>query len=492
MIMRLAVVLALVCARDLGAETRAHFGGAVEASLLGAPVSFDPLTVRSHAEATVVGLVFDTLYEIGPDGVAKPHLAAGPPVLDEKSTTARITIRKGVRFHDGSTLTPQDVAASLERVRIGAKWVLAPVLSIHVDGDAVVLTLRAPAELVTLLALPQAAVTKGGKPPAADKPVGSGPFFVDSIDRAKKKLQLRRFDDHFGGPPFLDELALRWYDQPDGEARRFETGNAQLSSRGVTAFAGAQPTYRAADVEGPAALLVYVGFGRTHGPVLADKAFRRAIDLAIARGALTSIGSGERVVPTRTPIPVEAGAAPLDAAGRAEDLVKARAQLADAATRVPALTADKIKALRLDILVEDTRPDDREIAERVVRALDMLGIAATITAVPGQTMRDRIAKGDADLWIGQLAEPVTVSAAWWGASFAAGADDWPVAQLATGAVDAGAAGKAFTDRMPIVPLMFRAVRLWHRTDVRGVTFDASGRPCLADLFLFGTPAKGKP
>jgi hypothetical protein len=33
--------------------------------------------------------------------------------------------------------------------------------------------------------------------------------------------------------------------------------------------------------------------------------------------------------------------------------------------------------------------------------------------------------------------------------------------------------------------------LWHRSDVRGVSFDASGRPCYADLFYFGTPVKSR-
>jgi hypothetical protein len=39
--------------------------------------------------------------------------------------------------------------------------------------------------------------------------------------------------------------------------------------------------------------------------------------------------------------------------------------------------------------------------------------------------------------------------------------------------------------------MFRSIRLWHRTDVRGVSFDATGRPCFADLFLFGAPVPNR-
>ncbi len=45
--------------------------------------------------------------------------------------------------------------------------------------------------------------------------------------------------------------------------------------------------------------------------------------------------------------------------------------------------------------------------------------------------------------------------------------------------------------MPIVPLFHRALRLWNRTDLHGVAFDGLGRPCLADVFLFGSPVPTK-
>jgi len=192
------------------------------------------------------------------------------------------------------------------------------------------------------------------------------------------------------------------------------------------------------------------------------------------------------------PVPVEAGGQALAPAARAPDLTAAAAQLADAGKRVPALASDKISALQLEILVEDTRPDDRDIAERVGKGLDKLGIRATITALPAATLRERLQKGQVDLWIGQLAEPVSSPVAWWGAAFAAGDDDWAQAQLTAGAIEPGAAGKAFADHVPVVPLMFRSVRIWHRTDVRGLAFDASGRPCYADLFFFGQPQRVKP
>ena len=466
--MRAALALVAVAA-TAHAESRPHYGGTVEASLLGTPLAADPVQAQTHAEVTVVDLVFDTLYRVGPDGLVQPRLALALPVLDAPKTTARIAIKRGVRFHDGTELTAADVAASLERAR--GTWLVAPMLAIRAEGDTLVLALRSPLpSLPTLLALPQLAVTKG------NGTLGTGPFASETLDRAKGRLALRAFDDYFAGRPYLDQLVLHWYDTPDGEARQFETGAAQLSARGVASFAGAQPKYRADDVEGPAALLVYAGWGRAHEPVTKDPRFRHALELALARGALTTIGAGERLVPTRLPWPVEAGAPVLDTTGKAGDVDGAKKALAGLAV-----------GTKLEILVEITRPDDREIAERVARALDNLGVGATITALPADKLRERVGKGTCDLYIGQLAEPVTDIVAWWGGAFAAGGDDYLATRLAGGALDLAAVGKVFADRLPILPLMFRAVRIWHRTDVRGLGFDATGRPDLASLFLHGTP-----
>jgi len=475
------------------AETRPDYGGMVEASLLGAPVTLDPITAQSHAELTVVSLVFDTLYVIGPDGAVEPHLALGPPELDAARTTAHVALRRGVVFHDATPMTPVDVALSLERARTTAGWVLAPAVAIRASGDGVDVVLRSPIDdLATLLALPQTAITKRGQAPAPGKPIGSGPFAIDSFDRAGKKLVLRAFDDHFAGRAYLDQLVLGWFDTPDGEARRFETGAAQLSARGVAAFAGATPRYPASEVESPAALLVFVGFGRQHAAVTGDRAFRTALDLALDRDALATITSGERTLPTRLPLPIAAGAVVLDAAGRAGNPSAALAQLTEARKRLPALAAATLPGLRLTIVVDETRPDDREIALRVSRGLDKLGIGFTIEAVAADKLRERVARGTCDLWIGQLAAPITVAAAWWGAAFAAGNDTWVQLRLASGSLDPGEVVRQFAIRLPIVPLMFRSLLVWHRAEVHGLGFDASGRPGLADLYWFKDRPKGRP
>jgi ABC-type transport system substrate-binding protein len=473
------------------AESRPPYGGEVRGSLLGAPVTFDPVAAQSHAEITVIGLVFDTLYAVGADGSVEPHLAVGPPVLDAARMTAHVALRRGVAFHDQAVMTAADVVDSLERVRGRVGWLLAPVASVRAAGDGVDLALRAPGvDVAPLLALPQTAITRRGQAPTLARPIGSGPFAIDSLDAVAHHLVLRAFDDHFAGRPYIDRLNLDWYDTPDGEVRRFETGEAELSARGVAAFAGARPKHAASPIESAAALLVFVGFGRPHTAsraVVIEPAFHQALDLALDRGALATITTGEHTQPTRLPLPSQAGAPPLDAAERSGDPDQARELLAVAGAHVAALAADRRRGLALSILVDQTRPDDREIALRVSRGLHKLEIGSTIEAVPAAVLRDRVARGDCDLWIGQISAPVGIAAVWWGAAFAAGNNDWARRQLQAGAIDPAAAAAEFSRALPIVPLMFRSLLIWHRNEVHGLGFDASGRPALADLYWFKAP-----
>jgi len=483
-----AVAVIALLAGQARAETRPPYTNIVEGSLLSAPVSLDPVAAQSHAEVTVVGLVFDTLYAIGPDGAIEPHLAAGPPVFDPATITAHIALRRGVRFHDAAVMTASDVADSLDRARGAVAWLLAPIAAVQASGDGIDLLLRAPGvDVAGLLALPQTAVTRRGQPPGAGRPIGSGPFAVETFDVVGRSLTLRAFDDHFAGRPYLNRLVLRWFDAPDAEARRFETGASQLSARGQTVFPGDAPKFPARPVDSPIAALSFVGFGRQHAAVTAEPAFRRALDLALDRAAVATISTGETTQASRLPVPLGAGGQALGAAATGNPAA-ALTVLDEAGRRSGALTRASRAALKLAIIVDETRPDDREIALRVSSALDRLGFGFTIQAVPAAALRDRARTGSCDLWIGQIAAPAGPAAVWWGAAFAAGNDDWAQRQLATGAIDPALAGQEFDRRLPIVPLMFRAIKMWHRLEVRGLRFDAAGRPGFADLFW----PKGRP
>jgi ABC-type transport system substrate-binding protein len=479
---------AACAARTAQAESRPEYNGNVVGSLLGEPATLDPVMARTEAEISLVGMLFDTLYKLQPDGTVAPGLALAMPEVD--GNIASIQVRT-VETHDGGSLGPADVAASLDRLRTSAAgWILAGVGGVSAADDRVVLTLtHAVPELATRLAMPQASITPGGKPVGTNGLVGTGPFSLVQFDRKKHKVVLKAFVRHHAGRPYVDQLDLSWFTAPDAEVRRFETGGAHVSLRGATTFTDHQPKYKKADVDGPDSLLVYVGFGKAHPTIAANKDFRRALSLAIGREGFTTIGTGERVTPAGGPLPVDYGGVAATLAQRDGDLDAAKAALASAQAKVTELADGKLGDLSLEILVDDTRPDDHEIGERVVVALRKLGIKATLSDVTAVDLADRAAAGTCDMYIGQLAAASTDPALLWAAAFEAGGDGWARAQLAAGALDVKVAAKEFAARLPFVPLFHRSIRATHRTDLRNVGIDASGRLGFADAFFFGKPEK---
>ncbi|MEM7403918.1 MAG: ABC transporter substrate-binding protein [Pseudomonadota bacterium] len=108
--------------------------------------SLDPGTHENGMSQMVVFSYTNHLTEVDNTGKLVPELAASY----DASTDARVwtfAIRKGVEFHNGKTMMPQDVVDSLnfhraEDSKSAGKGLLTAVESIKVDGQNVVITLK--------------------------------------------------------------------------------------------------------------------------------------------------------------------------------------------------------------------------------------------------------------------------------------------------------------------------------------------------------------
>jgi ABC-type transport system substrate-binding protein len=487
----------MLVASTAGAETRPTYGGDVIGSLLGEPATLDPPAVKSHAEISLVGLVYDTLYRTQADGSVVPQLALALPEVAGSQATIRV---REVAVHDGTRLGAADVAASLERLRTApSAWLLAGITKIEAQGDAVVLALAfAPADggaqLAARLAQPQTAITPRNRPGTENKAVGTGPFELVLLDRKAKKVVLRAFEPYFAGRPYVDRLELGWFLDPTAEVRRFETGLAHVSLRGAVTFTGAghQPKFKHDEVDGADTLLVYVGFGKAHRAVTASRDLRRALSLALPREAFAYVGTGEPVTPASTPIPAPLGGGGATGDVRAGDPTAAQVAFRAAQASVRELAPPRLTGLELEILVDASRPDENDVAARVLGALDELGVRGRIVAVDARTLADRIARGACDLFVDHLPAATADHGLLWAAAFERGGDGWGRTELAKGAIDPAAAARELATRLPILPLYHRAVRVSHRRDLRNLTPDLAGRIGFVDAAFFGEPERGTP
>jgi peptide/nickel transport system substrate-binding protein len=82
----------------------------------GGPDSIDPHFTATGTHAEALKHVFDTLVWSGDDLQLQPRLAESWKVIND--STWEFKLRRGVKFHDGSDFTAQDVKFSIERVPV--------------------------------------------------------------------------------------------------------------------------------------------------------------------------------------------------------------------------------------------------------------------------------------------------------------------------------------------------------------------------------------
>lgn len=151
--------------------------------------SLDP-AVFNHSGMYALGWTFrNNLVEIDARGVAVPELAESwDASQDLKRWSFRI--RSGIEFHNGKTLTPDDVIANMnyhlsEDSKSTAKNNLSEIESVSVDGSDVVFVLKSGnADFPYLLSAPQMNICPADEKSIIDwrSGVGTGPFVLKEFE----------------------------------------------------------------------------------------------------------------------------------------------------------------------------------------------------------------------------------------------------------------------------------------------------------------------
>jgi ABC-type transport system substrate-binding protein len=180
------------------AGTRPQYGGTLRAATHITLASLDPADPSqpdSLARRNLTRLMFDTLVTLDTRGRLEPGLATSWQA-EPGNQRWLFRLRRAVRFHDGSYVTPEAVAASLRAAN--------PTWSVLPATDSVVIECAAAApDLPAELAEARNAIAKRG----AEIIVGTGPFRITDWQPGKK-LTLAEEDGYWGGRPFLDAIEI--------------------------------------------------------------------------------------------------------------------------------------------------------------------------------------------------------------------------------------------------------------------------------------------
>lgn len=365
--------------------------------------TLDPRFVTDAMTAKVMGLIVEPLVRFERlDGEPTWVLATDARRLPGPQPTWRLTLRSGVRFHDGTGFDCRDVVATYGSM-------LEPALGSPYQGGLVrrwrnVRCGPTPDTVDIALVEEQAAFLADlatGVLPAefvvGAPVVGTGPFRLVS-DLGGRRAVLERFDDWWGPRP-----AVRWVrvDVVAEEASRvlaLAGGAADVMINGVgPAVARALEDEPGVRVRaGESAILTYLVLNLRH-PALADRRVRRALALALDRPAILRdlfAGFGraaDTILPPEHWAAVDLAPVPYDPP-EAERLLDQAGLRRDPVSGVRLAFALKVSNLRLRRLV------GRRLAEEWAR----VGVAVEVRAYDLATFLADVRSGTFDVAALQL------------------------------------------------------------------------------------------
>ena len=353
--------------------------------------TLDPITCSDGVQQTVGSLLYEGLFELDehflPCGVLCSEYH-----YDRENLTYTFIVRTDAGFPDGSSLTANDVLATLRRAAASDRYRarFSSVTEMSAAGNTLTVRLSAPNSVFpALLDIP---VVKSGTE-QNDAPLGTGPYFFSGSDMLVANTNWWR-----GAPP-LERIALISVKDNDTAAHLFSSYEVHLLCSDLTGSTPAPTSGSITCLEAPSCTMQYLGFNTAH-PVLQNAELRSAMSELIPRSSICSVFLSGHGAPAQFPLSPAAAVYPL----ALEKSVSSAAYL----TETEALGISVEKPVHLTLLVNEENSFKRSIAARLAEDLSVGGISVTLRALPWNEYLAALQSGNFDLYYGE----VTLTADW--------------------------------------------------------------------------------
>lgn len=257
------------------------------------PKSLDPNMYNEIPALTITEQIFNTLLGVDKNGNIIPELAESYEYVSP--TELVIKIKDGVKFHNGDTLTIEDVEFSLKRMldKPASRVMIDSIKDIQiVDDKTIKLVLSQPSSpLLFGLAHPLTAIlnkkdTLAKEDVIATAPVGTGPYkFIEWGNG--EKIELEAFDQYFEGKPKIDSLVYRAITENSSRLAALETGEVDVAYN-IDAI-DSQTIMKNPElvlVSEPTTSTEYITFNNTKAP-FDNKDFRLAVNYALDKQSMS-------------------------------------------------------------------------------------------------------------------------------------------------------------------------------------------------------------
>jgi peptide/nickel transport system substrate-binding protein len=402
---RLHLLLMLLLLALAGPDASVSAGGPVFVQWLPSQVtSLDPAKSGAIQDDQVMWPLYDALTQLSADGTRMLPALAERWERSADGLTYTFTLRRGVRFHDGTPLDAEAVKVSYERqfLKTSPFYSSVPpnayeqVLSGFVKevrvldpGTVAIATHYARPHQFGIVKIvgPQALRRHAGD--LSRTPVGTGPFRLERWEGTEVRLEA--FPGSWHGRPKL--AGVRFPVLPDNtEAiERLGAGEFDLMlylSPDFLEQLSANPRVNLLKFGGLNTLFLGMQLDQ---PSLRDRRVREAVVRAVNRDRLASVLGRGAMVAARGPLPPSCPGFEAAVAQPAHDVERARSLLKDAGTDAP---------LRLRLLYFDPLELWAEIAHAVRADLAKIGLTAELVRAPSwKDFHAERKKADHDLYL---------------------------------------------------------------------------------------------
>ncbi|OON39372.1 ABC transporter substrate-binding protein [Izhakiella australiensis] len=387
--------------------------------LASSTTSMDPQFYVGGANSAMARNLFDGLVNQDATQKITPALAVSWQTVNDK--TWRFKLRPGVKFHDGSPLTANDVVASIKRVALAAKSspsAYTPYVADIADAKAidpmtVEIVTRSPAALLlnnlSRIAIMPARLehTPSSTLNEGKDVIGTGPFkFVSWTP--DDQVVLARNDQYWGEKAQWDKVVLKLYKNSSARVAALLSGDVDMieavpSADGKT-LAG-KDTLRMVTVPGNRVLYLHPDQDRDRSPFasgadgtnpLRKLEVRQAMSLAINRQAIVDRILDGQGMPASQLVPQGYFGYSAAVPDAKYDPQQAKQLLAKAGYP---------KGFSLTFHASNDRyPNDARVAQALGQMFNRIGINTNVVTMPGSVYFSRAAKRDFSLVMGGAAD----------------------------------------------------------------------------------------
>ena len=204
--------------------------------------SLDPNKAVAAGTKEIYFNIYEGLVKPDSDGNIYPAVASDYTISEDKRTYT-FTLREGVKFHDGSTVTVEDVKFTLDKCADTSNGdpmveAFSNVESISIlDDKTVEIVLTQPStDFIAGLADVNAAIVPASNTDPDKNAIGTGPYkFVSRSPQ--ENFILEKFDDYWGEPAHIDQVTLKICANADSIVMDLNGGSIDMFARLTTAQA---------------------------------------------------------------------------------------------------------------------------------------------------------------------------------------------------------------------------------------------------------------